>query len=468
MSDSRLTRSFFGLAAGEAVARILSFVAMLVVARRLGPSMYGVIGVASGILLYLNQVADGGIELAGVPAVARQKEELDDLVSATLSVRILIAIALTVIVVGIGVVAFPQPDGSILALYALSLAFVAAGTRWVFVGLQQTTWVAGARIAGEFIALILVVIAVRDVGDVAVVPIAAVVGSAIVASVMLIGLRQLGVRPLPKLHWATSQPLFARSPHLVGFTLLGLVLFNADLIYLRFISGQAAAGYYAAAYTFIAFAANLAVAWAHSVMPAMAVYDRADSQRNAVYETSMLLAYTVALPVAVGGILTAGPLIDLVFGPEYVPAVRALIWLLPAVPIAAVREIGVVGLIGTPGGERKLVRINASCVVFNLAILLPVVPRYGLVGAAVVTVLTEVVRLVLAFGFARQEGFHSPAVVRFLKPTFAAVAMVPVLLATGNRPFLFMVLVGGAVYVTVLLATGVLRFRPPFHVRVVV
>src|SRR5688572_31542105 len=148
MSD-RLTRSFLNLAAGEAVARLLAFAAMLVVARRLGPAMYGVIGVASGIMLHLNQLADGGIELSGVPAVARQRDDLSALVSSALTIRIVVSLAIAAIVVVIGVALFPQPDGVILALYALGLVFVALGTRWVFVGLQRTSWVAWARIGGE-------------------------------------------------------------------------------------------------------------------------------------------------------------------------------------------------------------------------------------------------------------------------------------------------------------------------------
>jgi O-antigen/teichoic acid export membrane protein len=468
VSDAKSVRSFAGLAAGEAIARGIAFLASLVVARRLGPAMYGVIGVASGILLYLNQLADGGIELSGVPAVARQREGVGEVVSSTLTFRIILALVLTVIVVIVGTLFFPKPDGSILALYALGLVFVAGGTRWVFVGLQRTTWVAAARIGGELIALLIVLVAVREVGDVALVPIAAVLGVAISAVVMLVGLRAIGVRAVPRLHWETSRPLFERGPHLVGFTLLGLVLFNADLIYLRFVSGQAAAGNYAASYTFIAFAANLSVTWAHSVMPSMARFDKSDGRRNDVYETSMLLAYTVALPVAVGGILTARPLMDLVFGPEYLAAVSALIWLLPAVPVAAVREIAVVGLIGSPGGERKLVRINATCAAFNIAILLPVVPRFGLIGAAAVTVLTEVLRLVIAFHFARQEGFHPPRASRFVKPSLAAAAMVPVLVALGDRPLVMLLVAGVAVYAGLLVATGVLQIQRPFQVRVVV
>lgn len=468
MPDSRQTRSFLNLAAGETIARALAFVAMLIAARRLGPAMYGVIGVTSGIMLYLNQLADAGAELAGVPIVARQHERLNELVSSVLSARVLLAAALTVAVVVIGLVAFPQPDGSILAIYSLGLVFVALGTRWVFLGLQRAWWVAVARISGELAALVIVVVALHGVGDVAVVPVASIVGGALAAGIMLIGLRGLGVRPGLTSDRQEARPVLERGPHLVGFTLLGLVLFNADLIYLRFVSGQSAAGYYAAAYTFIAFAANLSVAWAHSVMPTIARFARRDAGRNHVYETSMLLAYAVSLPVAVGGMLTAGPLISVVFGTDYAPAVSALVWLLPAVPMAACREIAVVGLIGTDGGERRLIRINATCAVFNIVILIPVVPAYGLIGAAAVTVLTEILRLVIALRFALEAGFRPPHLSRFAKPAVAAGAMVPALALLGGRSFPFLLAGGAAVYAVVLLLTGVLRLQPPFRVRLVV
>ena len=468
VSDSRALRSFLGLAGGEAVARAVAFAATLLIARRLGPEMYGVIGVASGIMLYLTQVADGGIELSGVPFVARQRDALTQLVSAVLTVRLLVALVLTGIVVITGLAIIPQPDGAILALYSLGLVFVAAGVRWVFVGLQHTNWVGGARVAGELTALVIVVVALNDVGDIAVVPIAALVGAGTAATLMLIGLRQLGVRPFPRFAWATSRPLFERAPWLVGFTLLGLVLFNADLIYLRFVSGEAAAGYYAAAYTLIAFAANISITWAHSVMPSIAAYDGDHHRRNEVYETAMLLAFAVALPVAIGGILTATPLIELIFGPRYLAAVPALGWLLVAVPVGAVREIAVVALISAPGGERKLIRINATCAAFNVALLRPVVARYGLIGAAVVTLLTEILRLGIAFRYAAVEGFRLPGVGRFVRPTLAGAAMIPVLLVIRDQPFPVLLVAGASVYAILLIATGVLQFRRPFQVRLVV
>jgi O-antigen/teichoic acid export membrane protein len=182
----------------------------------------------------------------------------------------------------------------------------------------------------------------------------------------------------------------------------------------------------------------------------------------------MLLASLVALPVAVGGFMTAEPLIRLIFGAEYAPAAAALAWLLVGVPIATVREVAVAALIASPGGERRLIRVNATCAVFNVAILIPVVPAYGLIGAAVVTVLTEVLRLFMAVAFARLEGFNPPATRRFLKPTVGSAAMVPAILAAGDRPLPVLVGIGMVVYAGMLLLLGVLRMGRPFQVRVVV
>jgi PST family polysaccharide transporter/lipopolysaccharide exporter len=456
---SRITRSFAGLAIGEAVARVLAFVGTLVIARQLGPAMYGIIGVMSGVLLYFNQVADAGIELSGVPAVARAPDRAGPLASATLTFRLLLATAVTFVVVVVGLAVLPQPDGAILAIYALSLTSVAASTRWLLIGLQRPGAVAAARIVGEALGLALLLLLVRDVGDAASVPLAFVIGVGCSSLLMLVGVRRQGVVLRWAPHWPTCRPLFERAPHLVGFTLLGLLLFNFDLIYLRVMTGATPAGHYAAAYTFIAFASNLAVAWSHSVMPELARLDDRLDERSQVYATSLALAATVTLPVMVGGILLAGPIIAFVFGPGYEPAATALRWLLAAVPLAAFRELAVAALIGAAGGERRLLRVNALSVGLNVALVVPLVPMFGLAGAAAATVGTEVVRLAMAARYARAAGFHAPGLRRYWRPGAAVVVMAAVVVAVGPAPMPVLVGAGAGAYALVLWGTGALRLE---------
>jgi len=452
-----ITRSFAGLAAGEAIARGVAFLGTLLVARRLGPSMYGILGVASGILLYCQQVADAGIELSGVPAVARDRARAAELVSATLTFRTILAAALTVLVVVAGLFVVPQPDGQLLAIYAFSLVAFAASTRWVLIGFDRPVAVAVARVTGELASLAILFIAVQDVGDVAIVPLALVAGTALASLSMLLGVRRLGIVLAWRPVWALARSLFERAPHLVGFTLLGLLLFNFDLIYLRYVAGPSVAGHYAAAYTVIAFAGNLSVAWSHSALPALARLDERPVQRDALYATTLALGFAVTLPVAVGGILVAAPMIRLVFGDGFGPAADALRWLLPAVPLAAIREIATAALVSSPGGERRLLRVNVVSVVINVVLVVPVVPVYGMIGAAAATVLTEVVRLGMAMHYARRAGFAPAALARYLRPLLAAAAMVAAVLGLGERPLAIMIAVGALAYGAVLAATGAVR-----------
>jgi O-antigen/teichoic acid export membrane protein len=134
-------------------------------------------------------------------------------------------------------------------------------------------------------------------------------------------------------------------------------------------------------------------------------------------------------------------------------------WLLAAIPLSAARELAVAALIGSPGGERRLLRVNAASVVLNVALVVPLVPVFGLVGAAVATVGTEVIRLAMAVRFARAAGFRGSAPTRYWRPIAGVVVMSLAVLAAGRFPLPVVVAVGGLAYATSLWVTGALRIE---------
>ena len=446
---------FMALGGGEAAARLLAFAGTVYLARTLSPALYGVVGVAMGVMLYLVQLADAGIELVGVPAIARDPDRAAEVAAPILSLRFLIALALTTGVVVVGVTLLPQPDGAVLA--ASSLALLAAGlsTRWVHLGLERAGGVAIARTVGEAVSLALIFLLVKESGDVGMVPLATFAGAAATSLILLWTLDRRGVR-LPW-RWAPREaaPVFARARHLVGFTLLGLLLFNFDLIYLRLRSGADAAGYYAAAYTMISFAANLIVAFAHTVLPTLARLQGDRAARDAFFETATAHAFALALPVGVGAWYVSRQIIEQVFGPAYTPGVVALQWLAWTIPLAALRELPVVALIAA-GGERRLLRVNALTALSNVVLVVAAVPRFGLVGAAAATVATEVIRLGLAAHAAREAGYPVLQPSRLLKPTLATVLMATALVWVAPEVLWLSIPLGGAAYgVALVLVRGV-------------
>ncbi|MEW5916526.1 MAG: oligosaccharide flippase family protein, partial [Gemmatimonadota bacterium] len=418
---------FAALGGGEALARLAAFAATVYLARTLGPSLFGSIAFATAILLYLTQLADAGVELVGVPLVARAQDRIDAVVGPVFSARLTLAFGLTLVTIVVGLFLLPQPDGVLLAGYALTLPLAAASTRWVHLGLERTGWIALARTAGEIVTLALTILLVYDATRVGYVPFAAFAGQALLALLLIVGLRRLGLRLPLRFDWQSARPTFERSRHLVAFTLLGLVLFNFTLVFIRLARGGADAGVFSAAYTLIAFGANLIVAFAHTVMPTLARLDHDIPGRNAVFQRSLQQAFTLALPAGVGATLVADQILGTVFGDRFeggVMAMRILAWYLP---LAALRELPVVALIAA-GEERTLLRVNAISAACNVALAVALIPRFGLVGAAAATAATEVIRLLLAARAAGRAGFPTIQLRVLAVPTAAALVMAAMLL----------------------------------------
>ena len=156
-------RRFVILASGDAVARLIAFGVTVYIARVLGPSSYGVIGFATAVMLYLSRVADCGIEYfgLGIREVADDPRRITRLVPGVTLVRLTVASALAVLV-AIAALAAPRPDGSVVALYGLTLVTLAASTRWVLLGLERAEVVAISRIAGEAVYALIVLASVRS------------------------------------------------------------------------------------------------------------------------------------------------------------------------------------------------------------------------------------------------------------------------------------------------------------------
>ncbi|MEO6445868.1 MAG: oligosaccharide flippase family protein [Gemmatimonadaceae bacterium] len=458
MSSRGIGARFVTLGGGEVLARLSAFAATIYLARTLSPALYGIVGVAMGIMLYLSQVADGGIELVGVPLVARAGREVAALAQPMLAVRVVLSLVLALLVIAAGVTVLPQPDGAILAISALALLFSGLSVRWIHIGLERANGVAIARTLGEVVALLAIVALVHDAGDVALVPLAQFLGAAVTAFILLYSLQRSGLKLVWQWAPRLTAPIFRRSQHLVVFTLLGLLLFNFDLIYLRFRTGAEAAGYYAAAYTMISFAANLIVAFAHTVLPNLTRLEDDIPQRSELYETVCAQAYALALPVGAGAWYVSTQVIEQVFGGAYLPGVIALQWLAFTIPLAALRELPVVALIAA-GRERTLIRVNAITAACNVVLVLLTVPRYGLAGAAGATVATEFIRLVLASHFARAAGYPVVPLRRLLKATAATVAMVGALVTLAPGVLWTSLPVGVGVYAVVMMLMGGVQLR---------
>lgn len=434
----------------------MAFATTIFLARTLGPGSFGVISLATAVLLYATYLADAGIEMLGVREVAEDTSRLARLVPAVLSARLLGSLGLMALLAAGAHLLLPDPDATVLTLFGLCLAWVAANTRWVHLGLERPAPVAVSRVLGELLVLGVVVWLVRSPGDLARVPLAQFAGDGLAALLLLALLRRQGVALPFRPDRAITAPLFARSFHLMWNAVLGLMIFNADLILLRVFRDSATVGHYGVAYTLVSFLLNLGVAYSLSLLPALTRSLAHPEERQALYDAASAHVFTVALPVAVGGALLSGAIIAFFFGAGYAPSAWALALLLASVPVAALRNVPQAALIAA-GRQGLVLRTTAICAAINLALNLALIPRFGMTGAAAATGLTETVRTGITIWFAASHGFGASGLVRVWRAVAAAAAMGAVLQWRAPLGLWTGVALGVLVYAAALALIGGIR-----------
>ena len=451
--NSAVTRSFVGLGLGEGVARVIAFGTTLIIARRAGAEGLGVVSFAFAILLYLQRFVDAGIDLGiGIREAASRKEELGRFVPPVLTLRLAIA-GVVLALVAMTFVLLPSLEARMVALYAVSLVPLALGTRWVLISLGATRDVGFARAIGELVVLVAVTLAVVNGAEIWRVPVAQLLGDTVAVTLLLLALRRLGVHIRLRWDTGTIRPLVRHVAPYVGSALLGLAIFNSDLIFLRAFTDRTIVGLYASAYALISFLINVGATYALSLIPSLTRTANDPSRQQELYDTSWARAVAVLAPVTVGGIMIAADALTLVFGTEFSPAGTVLAVLMLSVPLSILRSLSTSSLIAR-GREDLVLRTVIIAASVNVALNVIAVPMFGMMGAAIATVATELLRLIITQRSASQLGTPPPQARRYAKALFAAAVMAGVLALGPARIPLLAILLGGVVYGVALRAMG--------------
>jgi O-antigen/teichoic acid export membrane protein len=96
--------------------------------------------------------------------------------------------------------------------------------------------------------------------------------------------------------------------------------------------------------------------------------------------------------------------------------------------------------------EKKAVRVYVAAAVLNLVTNIIAIPIWGYVGAAVSTVLTEVVALLLFYAVLHREFPLADWGNTLVKPLLAGLVMAGGILVLKSAPLLLVITIGGLVY----------------------
>jgi O-antigen/teichoic acid export membrane protein len=219
-------------------------------------------------------------------------------------------------------------------------------------------------------------------------------GASLVTNVVTAGaLLALAARHAPDVEVGAARPsvpwLRESWPLFLNQLLQGL-FFKIDALLLLPLAGDAAAGVYAAAYKVSEGAGIISSSFTLALFPRLS----RQSDLSSAYRLALRVLLQLAFPLAVGIALLSEPVVAVVGGRDYLPdSAVALSILICYLPLSYANGLTQYVLIAA-GRQRMLTGAFGAALIFNLVANLVLIPRFSFVGAAWVTVASELVLLV--------------------------------------------------------------------------
>ncbi len=281
--------------------------------------------------------------------------------------------------------------------------------------------------------------------------------------------RRAGIRPRWHGAWLGLGLILASCWPLMLNSLLQTLFFKMDVLLLQGLlprDGDTIVGWYQAAYKWIDALLIISPSIVMALFPLLsrrAAGDRAGLAR--AYATTLRWLLMAALPISLATSSMAEPLIGLLAGASYLPeganALKLMVWFLPLSFANGLAQYVLIAL----GRQRWITMSFVLAAAFNLAanwLVIPghqfgtlSIPAYTYIGAAVVTILSELV-LWLPFSRGLRDLDVPPLLVLLWRPAMAtALAALTVMGAHGlGLPTIPATLLGLGVYALALVRLG--------------
>lgn len=459
-SRASAARNASVLTAATIAARLSTFALAVVMGRELGADSYGRYGLAAAIATIVVPVADLGLTAYVIREAARRQDGVGTLVRSAARIKLLtslVTMALSLAIV-VPLVDDPELAAAIVLMMAATLAEGAARFAFgYFQGRERMDFEAASTTLTSLI---------RSVAGIGLV----VALDTLIPVLVWITITALwqGWRAWRRMHGdlrpeqlaGASTDIEWRAVGAMGLvTVFAMVYMRADSVILGAVESERLVGLYTGAYTIMA--ALQIVPWMTAVAlgPVFARTHRDDPEAfRRTWQRGLRAVLLIALPSALVVCVLATPVVSRLYGEAFADAGEPLAILVWSSPVWACNMV-LSGAIRGAGRELWLTVLTGAGATLNIAFNLWAIPRYGMEGAAAVTVATEGAVLLGLGWLAIRRGVLALPRLPLLRMALALVALALVAEALSGIGVVLALPSALLAYVLVLLATRVVSTR---------
>ena len=368
----------------------------------------GIVHFLQSIVNYVALCSSLGIPLYAIREIARVRDNIEACSRITVEILILHLI-LTIlgylaIFVLLCYVDQIHAHFSLFLLLSIHLMLNALGAYWFYQGVENFKYITIRAVTVRILAAIALFLLVKERSDL--MSYAFVIVAAEAGNNLFNFFRLKKYIDVKSLRISELRPLRHLKPALKIFV-LNLVIsiyVNLDTVMLGFLKNETIVGYYAAATRITKSILSIAQSLGGVLLPKfsnLAEIHHLDELRL-LADKSLRFVILLSLPLTVGVICMASPLIHLFCGNNFDPSILTIQIMAPIIIFISISNIAGPQILYALGKE-KLVIVSTFCgAIINVSLNLLLIPRYSQYGAGFATSVAEFWVLILMIVFCRK------------------------------------------------------------------
>lgn len=380
---------------GKFVMIGIGFVSIRILTTFLGVDGFGAYITITNYLIIASVLAEFGFNALLTTEIAgKDEKQVSHIVNNLFTFRLVMAVFVIGILASTTVWLIPSYTTEVKTLVALgAIGTIGASLSQVLVGVFQTKLRTDKITIGDFLAritLMLGVLALAFLGQVNLFWVMFWYSAAGIVQATFMIISTYKYYPLKfNIDWQYWKRVFKKALPLFVIITFNLIYYRIDTVMLSVMKDQTAVGLYGASYKILEILIAIPGMFMGILLPLFAKYYIQDKTRfQHIFQQAYNILVTIAIPLAVAGILLSNKILNLIAGQDFMPATSTLQVLFIGIGFIFLGNLMGHILIGA-SLQNKSMYIAIIGAVFNVALNLYLIPIYSYLGAAIATAITE-------------------------------------------------------------------------------
>ncbi len=411
---------------GKILATLIGVITIAIMARYLGKIGFGQYSTIMAYLQFFGILVDLGLALTVVRLISDPRFEQQKIINNVFTLRFFSALFFLGLAPLI-IIFFPYDNIVKLGVAITTISFLAISLNQILIGLFQKELkmdrVTISEVAGRIILLIFIIIfTTLDKGLLAIM--AAVVLGNLTNFFLNYIFAHKYVKIIFAFDWAVWKKILQITwPIAISIT-FNLVYFKADILILSLFRSQAEVGIYGAPYRILEILTNFIYMFMGILFPILTI---AWAKKNwhkfkNIFQKTFDFLVIMAVPMIFGTLFLAKDIMLLIAGPEFIESAIVLKIIIFATAIIFINSLFGYSIV-VINKQKQMVWAYLFVAIVALVGYLILIPKYGYIGAATFTIISEALIFLFNFIVTIKTIKYIPSFLIFIKTIAASLVM---------------------------------------------